>query len=128
MALGEDGDLVFTSNGDVKLSYGLDNAIQAIKLKIITELGSLRYHPNYGLINVVGNKNSDIEQIKTLITESIVSQIEADSRYDRVENLTVDYLVDSKTNEGVAAITISLTVRLAGGTQVIPISFTVNNS
>lgn len=128
LALGEDGDLVFTSNGDVKLSYGLDNAIQAIKLKIITELGSLRYHPNYGLINVVGNKNSDIEQIKTLITESIVSQIEADSRYDRVENLTVDYLVDSKTNEGVAAIAISLTVRLAGGTQVIPISFTVNNS
>lgn len=128
LAIADNGDLIFTSNGDVKLSYGLDNAIQAIKLKIITELGSLRYHPTYGLVNVIGNKNSDIDQIRDLITQSIVSQIEADSRFDRIEDLSVDYLVNSQTNQGVGAMAISLSVRLAGGTQVIPISFTVNNS
>lgn len=128
LALGPSGDLMFTTNGDVKLSYGLDNAIQAIKLKIITELGSLRYHPTYGLINVIGNKNLNIDTIRELIIESINSQIQADSRFDRVEDLAVDYLVNSSNNEGVGAMAISLTVRLAGGTQTIPISFTVNNT
>jgi hypothetical protein len=128
LALGPDSDLVFTTNGDVKLSYGLDNAIQAIKLKIITELGSLRYHPTFGLVNVIGSKNLDIDAIKELIVGSINSQIEIDKRFDRIENLTVDYLVNNSTNQGVGAIAITLTVRLAGGTQSIPISFTVNNS
>ncbi len=127
LALDASGDLTFTTNGDVKLSYGLDNAIQAIKLKIITELGSLRYHPTYGLVNAVGTRNSNIDDIKELISQSIVSQIQADSRFDRVEDLAVDYLVNSTTNQGVGAMAISLSVRLAGGTQVIPISFTVNN-
>lgn len=128
LALGPDGDLMFTTNGDVKLSYGLDNAIQAIKLKIMTELGSLRYHPTFGLVNVIGNKNANIDETRGLIIDSINSQIEADSRFDRVEDLAVDYLVNNTTNQGVGAIAISLTVRLAGGTQTIPISFTVNNS
>lgn len=126
--IGDDGELNLTPNGDLKLSYGLENGIQAIKLKIVTELNSLRYHPTFGLVNVLGKKNSNIEEITELITQSIVSQIEADGRYDRVENLSVDYLVNDKNNQGVSAIAISLTVRLAGGTQVIPISFTVNNS
>ncbi len=128
LALGPDSDLIFTTNGDVKLSYGLDNAIQAIKLKIITELGSLRYHPTYGLVNVVGNKNLNIDTIRELIIESINAQVEADGRFDRVEDLAVEYLVNNATNQGVGAIAISLNVRLAGGTQTIPISFTVNNS
>jgi len=128
LALNSDGDLTFTTNGDVKLSYGLDNAIQAIKLKMMTELGSLRYHPTFGLVNAIGNKNLNIDATKELIIESINSQIEADGRFDRVEDLVVEYLVNDKTNQGVGAIAISLTVRLAGGTQTIPISFTVNNS
>jgi hypothetical protein len=126
LALDANGDINFTTNGDIKLSYGLDNAIQAIKLKIITELGSLRYHPTFGLVNVLGSKNSSINDIRELMTQSIVSQVQADSRFDRVEDIAVDYLVNSATNQGVGAIAISLTVRLAGGTQVIPISFTVN--
>ena len=128
LALDDSGDLTFTTNGDVKLSYGLDNAIQAIKLKIITELGSLRYHPTFGLVNVIGNRNSNIDDVKDLLTQSILSQIQADSRFDRVEDLAVDYLVNNQTGQGVGAMAISLSVRLAGGTQVIPISFTVNNS
>lgn len=128
LALGPNGDLILTTNSDIRLSYGIDNAIQAIKLKIITELGSLRYHPTYGLVNVIGNKNLNIDTTKGLIVESINSQIEADSRFDRVEDLAVEYLVNSGSNEGVGAIAISLTVRMAGGNQTIPISFTVNNS
>lgn len=128
LALDDAGDLTFTTNGDVKLSYGIDNAIQAIKLKIITELGSLRYHPTFGLVNVIGTRNSNIDGVRELLTQSILSQIESDSRFDRVEDLAVEYLVNNQTGQGVGAMAISLSVRLAGGTQVIPISFTVNNS
>lgn len=128
LAIDDNGELTFTTNGDVKLSYGLDNAIQAIKLKIVTELGSLRYHPSFGLVNVIGNTNANIDDIRDLLTNSILTQVQADSRFDRVENLSVDYLVNSTTGQGVGAMAISMSVRLAGGSQVIPISFTVNNS
>lgn len=128
LAIDDNGELTFTTNGDIKLSYGLDNAIQAIKLKIITELGSLRYHPTFGLVNVIGNRNADVDSIRDLLTQSILAQVEADSRFDRVEDIAVDYLVNGQTNQGVGAMAISMSVRLAGGTQVIPISFTVNNS
>ena len=125
LSIGADGELLFATNGDVKLSYGLDNAIQAIKLKIVTELGSLRYHPDFGLVNVVGSTNSNIDVIRSQITDSLTYQIDQDARFDRIEELSVDYLVDELTNEGVAAFGIRMSVRLAGGTQVIPISFNV---
>jgi hypothetical protein len=126
LAIDANGELNFTSNGDLTLSYGLANAVQALKLKIVTELGSLRYHPGFGLVSILGNQNSDLESVKSLITESLTEQIELDSRFDRIENLTVDYLVNSATNEGVSAMSITLSVRLAGGSTVVPISFTVN--
>jgi hypothetical protein len=126
LAIDNKGELIFTTNSDIRLSYGLENAIQAVKLKIITELGSLPYHPDFGLVNIIGQKNANIEELKLTITESITSQIEADSRFDRVESLSVDYLVSDTTNAGVGAILVTMSVRLAGGNQVIPISFNVN--
>lgn len=125
LAIDDNGEINFNTNGDLKLSYGLENAIQAIKLKMITELGTLRYHPTFGLVNIVGTKNENIDDLKALLIDSINKQIEADSRFDRVENIDVRYLADGGTNQAVAAISITLSVRLAGGSTVIPISFTV---
>lgn len=126
IAIDERGEINFSTNGDLKLSYGLENAIQAIRLKIITELGSLRYHPTYGLVNIIGNKNQNIDDLKSLLIESLTNQIQADPRFDRIESLDVQYLVNGATNQSVAALGITLSVRLAGGTTVVPISFTVN--
>lgn len=126
IAIDDKGEISFTPNGDIRLSYGLENAIQAIKLKIITELGSLRYHPDFGLVNIIGEKNLNIEDLRQTIIESITSQVQADSRFDRVESLSVDYLVNKATNEGVSAMAITMSVRLAGGSRIIPISFTIN--
>lgn len=125
LAIDEGGDIGFSTNGDLKLSYGLDNAIQAVRLKIVTELGSLRNHPEYGLVNIIGNKNQNLDELKSLLVESLTNQIEIDSRFDRIENLDIRYLVDSNANDAVAAMNITLSVRLAGGSTVIPISFTV---
>jgi hypothetical protein len=124
LAVDDSGDLILSPNGDLKFSYGLDNAIQAIKFKIQTELGSLRYHPNYGIINIMGRNNADIDNVRESITDSIVTQIESDPRYERVEGLNVQY-----NNSGTEAshVVVSMAVRLAGGgDKVIPISFTVN--
>ena len=126
LAVDESGELNFTTNGDLQLSFGLANALQALKFKIVTELGSLRFHPTFGLVNVIGQKNNDPTAIKTLITQSINKQVASDPRFDRIETLSVQYLVNNQTNTGVAAYAISMSVRLAGGSTVIPISFSIN--
>lgn len=125
--IGDDGDLALTTNGDLKLSYGIDNAIQALRLKIVTELGSLRMHPDYGMVNVSGSTNNNLEQIRGTIVDSLTSQVAADDRFDRIENLYVDYIDNNSGQNAASAITITLVVRMAGGGTVVPISFTVNN-
>ena len=125
LAIDENGEINFATNGDLKLSYGLDNAIQAMRLKIVTELGSLRYHPDFGLVNIIGNKNQNLDELKALLVESLTNQIEIDSRFDRIESLDIRYLVSNGGNNAVAAMQITVAVRLAGGSTVIPISFTV---
>lgn len=122
LAVNDDGDLVFASNGDLRLSYGLDNAIQALKFKLQTEFGSLQRHPEYGIVNILGSKTSDFQDAKSAITDSIVSQVEADDRFERIESLKVE-----QSSSSASYVSINLVVRLTGGgNKVIPISFTVN--
>lgn len=126
LAIDQNGELNFTTNGDLKLSYGLENAVQAIKLKIVTELGSLRYHPSFGLINTIGNRTNNIEDIKEQIIQSLSTQIDLDPRFDRIESLNVNYLSeDGGYSTAASAIAISLEVRMAGGDKVVPISFSI---
>jgi hypothetical protein len=121
LAVNSTGDLILSPNGDLKLSYGLDNAIQAIKFKLSTEVGSLILHPGYGMVNILGQTNRDIGAVRQQISDSISSQIAADARFDRVDSIDIEY-----NNKDASLISVTLVVRLAGGNQVIPISFTVN--
>ena len=123
LAIDNNGELLLNSTGDLQLSYGLSNAVQAIKLKLVTELGSLRRHPEYGLVNVTGQSNRDIEAIKSMLIESIDEQIRLDSRFERVESIDVQYLVSGATDP--AAFKVSMQVQLAGTSNVVPISFSV---
>lgn len=123
LLIGENDDLVFTPNNDLSLSYSLQNASQAMKLKIVTELGELRYHQGFGLVNVLGNKNNNISTVQNAITSSLLTQVAQDSRFDRVESLSVNYLAGGNS---ATTLVIEMSVRLAGGNQVIPISFSVN--
>jgi len=126
LLLGENDDLMFTPNHDFSLSYGLQNAVQAMRLKIVTELGELRYHQSFGLVNVIGNKNSNLDAVKNSITNSLTVQVGQDSRFDRIESLGVFYVANLNASP---AFVINMEVRLAGGSnQVIPISFNINYS
>lgn len=127
IALNESGDLLFTANGDFKLSYGLENAVQGVRLKMQTKLGELRRHPNYGLVNITGQKNIDSGAMKNLLVESVNEQIALDPRYDRIESIDVRYGVPT-TQNGASLYSINMQVRLAGGETVVPISFTITGS
>ena len=126
LSLDENGDLLFSSTGDVQLSYGLANAIQAIKLKMVTEAGFLIRHPEFGLVSVVGNTNNNIAQVQNLLIESINDQINLDPRFERLENLSVQYTVFYTGSKNATGFVVQMQVRLAGSSStVIPISFTV---
>lgn len=125
LLISETGDLQFTPSGDLKLSYGAENAMQALKILLSTSQGSLSRYPSYGIVDVTGQFNSQPEQIKSTISESVARQILSDSRFDRLDYLAVEYL--SKGPLGASAYVINVGVTLAGGNgTVIPISFAIN--
>ncbi len=126
LRLGPDNDLPLTSNHDLALSFGLDNSVQAIKLKFEVEEGELQRHQDHGLISLQGSTNLDTQILREALMESIRGQIEADSRFDRIETLDAVYLVTNDDSFPGTAFVISMAVRLAGSSAVIPISFTVN--
>lgn len=124
ISLDENGGLNFDSTGDLQLSYGLDNSVQAVKLKLSIEKGELRRHPEYGLIAATGSTNRDIDVVKAALIESITSNIAADERFSRVQRLDVRY---SNPNTGTEStgFNIILVVALAGSGQLVPITFSV---
>jgi hypothetical protein len=118
MAVDNDGDLVFTSSNDLQLSYGLTNALQAMKLKMVTELGQNLRHTNYGLPVAIGRKTSNPDDTRQLLITGINDMIKSDQRFDRIETLNVR--IDG------SVVLIELVVRLAGTGTMLPISFTIN--
>ena len=127
LMVGESGDLIFTPNEDVQLSFGLENAMQAIKLKLAVEAGELEKHPGYGLVGVQGQKNNNTSSLEAFLAEIIDSSISGDSRFERVENLEVKFFngKNSKTGTG-NGFNVKLNVRLAGSDSTIPITFSVD--
>jgi len=121
-AIDENGALQSTPSGDIALSYGLDNAIQAIRSKMLTELGSNARHPGYGLVNLVGTINQ-AEETKEVLIRSISRQIAEDSRFDRIQSLNVV----RNSDVDAVAYSIELVVKLTGSDTLLPISFTVNS-
>jgi hypothetical protein len=125
LSVDKNGELTFQTNGDVSLSYGLANAIQAIRLKMVVELGSLRYHPDFGMVNIIGNQNNDLDSLRQQLITSITQQIDIDGRFERVESIDVQYKSVGSGNNAAGVFSIILSVRLAGSATIIPISFTV---
>jgi hypothetical protein len=122
LALSSDNDLIFASNGDLVLSYGLANAIQAIQIKLSTEYGSLKRHPDFGVVNIVGRATNNFESTRAELTDSIVQAVETDPRFASVQSIDVAAISDAMTS----GFLVQLVVRLAGTGSTVPISFTVN--
>ena len=111
-------DLVFTPTSDIQLSFGVPNAVQAVKIKLVSEKGQNKRHQEFGVASIMGEKLDTPTETKQALITSITDMIEADNRFDRVENLGLSQ-VDT-------AFLVNLEVRMAGTGTVVPISFTVN--
>jgi hypothetical protein len=116
--LDENKSIKFNSSSDFELSYGLANAVQAIMLKITTDQGTVKRHPNFGIPIQIGKKNTQVDQVRGIIINSIISMIQKDRRFDRLENISVEYKE--------TVFYIKLKVKLAGGRVSIPINFSVS--
>ena len=123
--LSDSGDLNFDSTGDLQLSYGLNNAIQALKLKMMVEAGELRRHPDFGLDAVQGLNNAGATLTRSILTNSITSMVKADERFSGIESLDITYGNDKSINAP-SMINVNLIVKLVGSGQLLPITFTIN--
>jgi hypothetical protein len=125
LSINEEGDLQFGPTGDLQLIFGLDNSVQAVRLKMSVEENELRRHPGYGLAVVQGQRNNNIEQVKETLVTSITNSIAVDERFAGLSTLDVVYS-SPESGSAAAGYYISMNVTLAGTGQNIPISFKVN--
>ena len=75
LELNADGDLKMSNLKDLKLVAGVNNAAQALRLKLEIERGSLPYHPAIGTQLQIGEKTKDAFLIKTSILNSILLDV-----------------------------------------------------
>jgi hypothetical protein len=113
LLLADNGDLAVDAFGDLRLSYGLTNIFQALKLKFITEPGQILRFPNFGsgLRSGVSTADLDAKSVYNIIS-ALLAQ---DPRFAGIEKLQI-------TKEG-AIFTVNLSVFIANGLGVYPISF-----
>ena len=107
-------DLSVGPTGDVGLSYGYNNATQALRIGVEVEQGELDRHPTYGLAVPIGSRNSDISP--TTIENAVQSTITNDPRF-------VDADVIVNVNGDVVSLQINATG--ASGTGQIPVNFEI---
>lgn len=81
LKINQDGDLELSNLNDFKLVAGVNNAAQAIFIKLNLEPRSLLYHPEIGTDLQIGNKTKDAFNIKVQILRSIT----LDDRFDNVD-------------------------------------------
>lgn len=111
LLLTSDFDLAIAQNGDFKLSTGLTNAVQAIKLGLSIEKGSLLRHPEKGLGVQVGTRQRSSNSIRSAIENAVLS----DGRFESIRNMTIIF-------DG-SVVRLNLAVKVAGGSDVIPLAF-----
>jgi len=116
--LDDNGDLVTNNYGDFKLSSGITNIIQALRIKFGTQAGTMLTDPTFGL-NVTAGASSSQVQLQNLYN-SINDMITQDPRFAGVSNLQI-------TLNG-PILGINVGVQLPGQTGVLPISFALTTA
>lgn len=111
----ENGDVIVNSFGEVALANGTTNLVQALKMKIMTQKGTLLSNPRYGLglkpgISVA---DADIQNILKDLRDMILQ----DSRFDGIENIELNILPPE--------VSLTINARLANGRGIFPINFSV---
>lgn len=111
--LTDSGDVAANSFGDFRLSAGMTNLIQALKIKIGTPKRSILMHPEFGLGLRAGVITSELDLQD--IYDSINGMILEDPRFQGLDKLQIE--INGPT------LTISMGVQLAGQQGVFPLTF-----
>lgn len=83
--LNKEGDVVLSSKGDLQLIHGIENAKQALANKFRTPIGSLRPHPDYGVLQFAGRKFREDEFM--LVEAELRRTTATDPRFDGLSNV-----------------------------------------
>lgn len=113
--LDDQGDMAINQFGDFRLSNGLTNLVQALKLKVRTQKGDLLRHLDYGLGLVHGISVADIDNGEIITT--LNQMVQDDPRFSGIER------IDIKLTG--ATLSIDMAVKIANGTGIVPITFDV---
>lgn len=115
----DDGyDVAINGVGDFRLSSGLNNLIQALKLKIRTQQGTILRQLGYGLGLEAGVSVADINS--GAIIEDLNRLIEDDPRFDAITRIEIR--ISGST------LGIDMAIQLAGNSGILPINFDVRLS
>jgi hypothetical protein len=108
------GDLAVGPNEDLSMSYGYNNAAQALLLKVETEQKELEQHPSFGLPIAVGSRNSDVPPQK--VQQIVSANIPTDPRF-----------VGAQTQVVVSGETVAVNILATGaeGTGLVPVTFNI---
>lgn len=112
LRLSESGDYILGPDNDLELCGGLQNALQALRIKIGTSKGELPRHPDFGLNIEVGRR---YDTTAANIREAIDRTIMSDSRFAGSTSINV------KVEGG--KITLSINALARGASGIIPVSF-----
>jgi hypothetical protein len=113
--LTDDGDLAINGVGDFRIANGLNNLVQALKIKIRTKRGSLMRHPDFGVGINPGISLADVE--RGVIADELTNLVISDSRFSGIERLTI--AINGPT------MSIDMAVILANNSGIIPITFDI---
>jgi hypothetical protein len=80
-------DLVITSDGDCKLTYGLSAIQQRVKLTLMTDRGSLIRHPTFGFPIKAGKSIADMSADQ--MADSIRGMFGNDPIFNKLSNINV---------------------------------------
>lgn len=112
--LTDEFDIAINNQGDFRLASGLTNLVQALKIKLFTEKGSILTDPSFGIGLTPGRSVADID-VNDLMKD-ISSIVLKDPRYEAIERLEV--------NLTGPVMELSIKVVLANRMGVVPITFT----
>jgi hypothetical protein len=111
--LTDDGDLAVNGVGDFRLANGLNNLVQALKLKIRTKKGTLLRHLEFGIGIQHGMSVADVES--GVLLQELTRLVTDDERFSGIERL--DISLSGNT------LKIDMAVTVANSSGIIPISF-----
>jgi hypothetical protein len=113
--LDDSGDVVLNSFGEAALANGLNNLVQALKMKVQTQKGSLLEDTSFGLGLNPGVNVTDVN-LETVLAD-LRDMVLQDSRFEAVDKIEVNLLPPD--------LSITIQARLANGKGIFPINFVV---